>query len=382
MGLLSRRVVVCTAAGLVVAGTWAGALALAQQRAAAAVATAATAFLSSLSDEQRQKASYPLVSEEWTRWHFVPTTSFPRNGLPLADMTDAQRERALDLMRASLSQAGYTTAMTIIQLETPLKAIEAAAAAARARAAAPGADGQGGARQGARRGRGRGTPMVRDPNLYYFTVFGSPAAQGGWGWRVEGHHLSLHFAVDNGKMRVTSTPQFLGANPAQVPEGYVMAGTRALAAQEDLGRALVLALDAKQQGVALIAPTPRNDVQSGTAVRVDTLQPVGLPGTDMTPAQREMLWRLIESYSAVMPADVAADRLAKIKAAGTETLTFAWAGSTEKGQRYHYQVQGPTFVIEHNNTQNNGNHVHSVWRDFNGDFGRDLLAEHLAMVAH
>ena len=378
MGLLSRRVVVCTAAGLVVAGTWAGAIAVAQQRAAAGIAKAATAFLSTLSDEQRQKASFPLASEEWTRWHFVPTTSFPRNGLPLAEMSDAQRQRALDLMRASLSQAGYTTATTIIQLETPLKAIEAEAAAARARAAAPGADAQG----GARRGGGRGTPMVRDPNLYYFSIFGSPAAQTGWGWRVEGHHLSLRFAVDNGKMRVTSTPQFLGANPAQVPEGYAMAGTRVLAAQEDLGRALVQALDARQQAAALVAPTPRNDIQSATAVRVDPLQPAGLPATEMTAAQREMLWRVIESYSAVMPADVAADRLAKIKAAGTEKLTFAWAGSTEKGQRYHYQVQGPTFVIEHNNTQNNGNHIHSVWRDFNGDFGRDLLAEHMAALPH
>jgi hypothetical protein len=161
-----------------------------------------------------------------------------------------------------------------------------------------------------------------------------------------------------------------------------MAGTRALAAQEDLARTLVAALNAKQQAVALVAPTPRNDVQSGTAVRVDPLQPAGLAATEMTPAQREMLWRIIESYSAVMPADIAADRLAKIKTAGTEKLTFAWAGSTEKGQRYHYQVQGPTFVIEHNNTQNNGNHIHSVWRDFNGDFGRDLLAEHMAALPH
>jgi hypothetical protein len=374
MRLMSRRVVVCTAAGLVVAGTWAGARAIAQQRVAAGIAKAATAFLSSLDDAQRQKAAYPLVSEEWTRWHFVPTTSFPRNGLPLAEMTDAQRQRAHDLMRASLSQAGYSTATTIIQLETPLKAIEAAAAAARAAAA-------GGQAQGGRRG-GRGTPQVRDPNLYYFTVFGNPAAKGGWGWRLEGHHLSLRFAVDNGKMQVTSTPQFLGANPAHVPEGQPMAGTRALAAQEDLARTLVAALDAKQQAVALVAPTPRNDVQSGTAVRVDPLQPAGLAATEMTPAQREMLWRIIESYSAVMPADIAADRLAKIKTAGTEKLTFAWAGSTEKGQRYHYQVQGPTFVIEHNNTQNNGNHIHSVWRDFNGDFGRDLLAEHMAALPH
>jgi len=379
MRLVSRRVVVCTAVGLVVAGTWAAGVGLARQKAAASMATAANAFLSTLTPEQRQKATYPLVSEEWTRWHFVPTTQFPRNGLPFGEMTDAQRQRAHDLMKASLSQAGYATATTIIQLEDPLKAIEAEAAAARAKAAATAPPG--GAQGGARRGGGRG-PMVRDPNLYYFTVFGNPSAKASWGWRVEGHHLSLRFAVDNGKMQVTSTPQFLGANPANVPQGYPMAGTRALAAQEDLGRTLVLALDAKQQAVALVAATARNDVQSATAIKVDPLQPVGLAATDMTAAQRDMLMRIIESYSSVMPADIAADRLAKIKTSGTEKLTFAWAGSTDKGRQYHYQVQGPTFVIEHNNTQNNGNHVHSVWRDFNGDFGRDVLAEHMAMFRH
>ena len=387
MRLVSRRVVVCTAVGLVVAGTWAAGVGLARQKAAASMATAANAFLATLTPEQRQKATYPLVSEEWTRWHFVPTTQFPRNGLPFGEMTDVQRKSAHDLMRVSLSQAGYATATTIIRLEDPLKAIEAEAAAARAKAegaaAAGGAPAAPGATQGAaRRGGGRGTPMVRDPNLYYFTVFGTPSGKAGWGWRVEGHHLSLRFAVDNGKMHVTSTPQFLGANPATVPQGYPMAGTRVLAAQEDLGRTLVLALDAKQQAVALVAATPRNDIQSATAIKVDPLQPVGLPATDMTPAQRGMLMRIVESYSSVMPADIAADRLAKIKTAGPDKLTFAWAGSTEKGQRYHYQVQGPTFVIEHNNTQNNGNHIHSVWRDFNGDFGRDLLAEHMAAVAH
>ena len=102
----------------------------------------------------------------------------------------------------------------------------------------------------------------------------------------------------------------------------------------------------------------------------------------MTASQRAMLMKIIDAYANVMPADVAADRLAKIKAAGIEKITFAWSGATEKGQRHHYQIQGPTFLIEHNNTQNNGNHVHSVWRDFNGDFGRDILAEHMAMFRH
>jgi hypothetical protein len=382
MRLVSHRVAVCTVAGLVVAGTWAGSVGYARQKAAATMSTAANAFLTSLTPEQRQKATYPLVSEEWTRWHFIPTNGFPRNGLPFAEMTDGQRQRAHDLMRASLSNVGYTTASTIMQLEVPLKAIETAAAAARAQAAAaqPAQPAQGGQARGG--GGGRGGGQTRDPNLYYFTVFGNPTVKGSWGWRAEGHHLSLHFAVDNGKMQVTSTPQFMGANPAQVPAGYAMAGTRVLAAQEDLGRALLAALDEKQRGVALVSPKAGGDIKTATTVRVSALEPAGLGASAMTAAQRDMLMRIVESYAGMMPPDIAADRLAKIKAAGTEKLTFAWAGSTEKGQQYHYQVQGPTFVLEHNNTQNNGNHIHSVWRDFNGDFGRDLLAEHMAMLPH
>ncbi len=273
MRLVSRRVVIGTIAGLVIAGTWAGAVGYARQKAAAGMAGAANAFLTSLTPEQRQKATYPLVSEEWTRWHFIPTNGFPRNGLPFAEMTDQQRQRAHDLMRVSLSKAGYTAASTIMQLEVPLKAIETAAAAARAQAAAanPAQPAQG----GQARGGGRGGGQTRDPNLYYFTVFGNPTAKGSWGWRAEGHHLSLRFAVDNGKMQVTSTPQFLGANPAQVPAGYELAGTRVLAAQEDLGRALVLALNEKQRAVAVVAATPGNDIKTATTVRVSALEPVG-----------------------------------------------------------------------------------------------------------
>ena len=232
-------------------------------------------------------------------------------------------------------------------------------------------------------GGGGGAPIVRDPELYYFTVFGDPSAKGQWGWRVEGHHVSLRFAVDNGRMQVSSTPQFLGSNPAEVPYGYgPYTGLRVLAAQEDLARALITSLDAKAKAVAIIGDTPRGDVASSTTVKLESPEAVGLAAAAMTASQRAMLMKVIDVYANVMPADVAADRLAKFKAAGIEKIKFAWSGATEKGQRHHYQIQGPTFLIEHNNTQNNGNHVHSVWRDFNGDFGRDILAEHMAMFRH
>lgn len=396
MRLLSRRVLVCTVAGLVVAGTVASAVGIARQRAASGMAAAANVFLASLTPDQRQKASYAVASDEWTRWHFIPASMFQRNGLPLQEMSPTQRARAFDLMKASLSQAGYTAATSIMQLELILRVMEVtpppAAAPAGAPAmsmavqgaavAAPTPAAAGQAPGGGRGGRGGvAAPLIRDPDLYYFTVFGDPSTKTDWGWRVEGHHVSLRFAVDNGKMAVTSTPQFYGANPAEVREGP-QAGLRVLAAEEDTARALLASLTDAEKTTAIVRPTAPGDIATMTTLKVDPLNPVGLAASAMTPAQRDLLMKVIDVYAGMMPADVAADRMTKIRNAGAEKITFAWAGPAERGQKYHYQIQGPTFVIEHNNTQNNGNHVHSVWRDFAGDFGRDLLAEHMATTPH
>jgi hypothetical protein len=373
--------------------------AVARQRAAAAMAKAANEFVSSLTADQRGKAVYPIASEEWTRWNFIPASMFPRNGISFKELNQTQRQRAHDLMKASLSQTGYLTAASVMQLENVLREIEGPSAsagapppAAQAAPAAPAADPStgergaaapgGGGQRGGRGGGGNAAPVIRDPELYYVTVFGDPSAKAPWGWRLEGHHVSLRFAIDNGRLLVSSTPQFLGSNPAEVPYGYgPHTGLRVLAAQEDAARTLVLALDAKRQAIAIVAPSPRG-FASGTRVKFDSPAPVGLPMSQMTAAQRDMLMKLIDSYANIMPADIAAARLARIKTAGTDTIMFAWSGSTEKGRQYQYQVQGPTFLIEHNNTQNDGNHIHAVWRDFNGDFGRDVLAEHMAALPH
>ena len=403
---ISPRVTVNTGLLVAVGVALSIAPAVARQRAAATIAKAANEFVSSLTADQRTKAVYPISSEEWTRWNFIPASMFPRNGISFKELNQTQRQRAHDLMKASLSQTGYLTASSVMQLENVLREIEGPSASAGAPPpatqtapptppAAPAADpapgergaARGGGQRGGRGGRGGGgdgggAPVIRDPELYYLTVFGDPSANGAWGWRLEGHHVSLRFAIDNGKLLVSSTPQFLGANPAEVPYGYgPYTGLRVLAAQEDAARSLVLALDAKRQAIAIVAPNPRG-FASGTTVKFDPQSPVGLPMSQMTSAQRDMLMKLIDSYASVMPADIAAARLAKIKTAGTDSITFAWSGSTEKGRQYQYQVQGPTFLIEHNNTQNNGNHIHAVWRDFNGDFGRDVLAEHMAALPH
>jgi len=248
-----------------------------------------------------------------------------------------------------------------MDLETVLRALEAAE-----RAAAPQPP--------------RGTPLERDPEKYFFSIFGTPSVKDTWGWRVEGHHVSLHFTVVNGTM-VASSPSFFGSNPAEVRQGPKK-GLRILGAEEDAARALLESLDASQRTKAIINGTAPGDMVTMANVNIDPLSPSGLDAGAMTVAQRELLMKLLDVYIGKMASDIADDRLARVRKAGIEKVGFAWAGETERGKKHYYRVQGPTFLIEYDNTQNDGNHIHSVWRDFNGDFGRDLLREHLKSTPH
>ena len=330
---------------------WLAGMTIASERAASGMATAANKFLEALTPEQRQQASFAIDSEEFTRWHFIPTNMFPRHGVPIKSMTEPQRELARNLLRSGLSQPGYLTASGIMDLETILKAIEVNGA------------------------------NVRDPELYYFSVFGTPAKKGNWGWRVEGHHLSLHFVVSNGNA-VGSSPAFFGTNPAEVRVDGPKKGQRLLGQREDTARALLNALDATQRTTVSLADVAPNDIVTMTKVQVDPLTPAGLMASAMTNDQKGLLMKVVEAYTSAMAPDVASEKLAKIRAAGVDKIGFAWAGPVERGQKHYYRVQGPTFLIEYDNTQNDGNHVHSVWRDFEGDFGRDLLREHVNGTPH
>jgi hypothetical protein len=343
--LISRRVVLVL--GLLAALS--GVIVQAQRSSSSApMATAAERFLASLTPEQRQQATFPFDSAERMRWHFVP--QFERNGLQLRGMTEPQRKAAHDLLKTGLSDRGYTTYTQIMQLENILKEAE------------------------------KGKGPTRDPEGYRFSVFGTPSAKGTWAWRVEFHHVSLHFTVVNGTA-IASTPSFAGANPAEVKDGP-QKGQRTLGPLEDTARALVTALDANQRKTAIFTNVALNDIVTENALDINPLSPAGLKASEMTAAQRDLLMKVIDSYTGLMEADIAADRLAKLKIAGVENMAFAWAGSIERGQKHYYRVQGPTFLIEFDNTQNDGNHVHSVWRDFRGDFGRDLLREHLRTSLH
>jgi hypothetical protein len=307
---------------------------------------AADAFLTSLEPEQRSKALFAFEDGERLNWHFVPRQ---RRGLPLSEMSAEQQQLARGILRAGLSQRGYLTASTIIELELVLRELGE-------------------------------NPSFRDPGLYYFSIFGTPSRAAPWGFRAEGHHLSLNFTLVRDTLIATS-PAFFGANPAEVRRGSRQ-GLRPLADEEDIGRELVLSLDERQLGHALIATATPRDIVTGNAARVEPLSPVGIRVTDLRPEQTAILIRLIDVYLGRMAEPLAERRRAALERTDFGHVTFAWAGSTRPGQAHYYRLQGPSFLVEYDNTQNGANHIHTVWRDFAGDFGRDLLREHYSNAPH
>ena len=319
---------------------------------------AAIVFLSTLTPEQRQIVSFAFDNlTERERFGYVPTEQHPRAGLSIERMTGRQRAAAHDLLKAGLSEKGYMTADAIMQLESVLHLIENP----------PGAP-------------PRPRALERNPLKYFVWVFGTPGTRGTWGWKLEGHHVSLNFTIVNGTM-VSTSPHFFGADPAEVRDGP-QKGLRLLGYEEDPARELVMMLDPSQRAKAVIAATAPNEILTRNHSVIKPLSPAGIAAAELQPRQRDMLMRVVNAYTSAMAPDLAADRMASLTKAGLERITFAWAGELERGKRHYYRVQGPTFLIEFDNTQDNGNHVHSVWRDFNGDWGRDLLRDHLASVPH
>ncbi len=321
---------------------------VARMRSVAAMADAGNKFLASLSAEQKAKASISFDDQNRLDWHFIPRD---RKGLPLKEMNEAQRKLAHEFLKTGLSANGYQKATTIISLEPVLRELE---------------------------GPQRRNP--RDEELYYFSVFGTPGAKDRWGWRVEGHHMSLNFTVVKGEL-LANTPLGFGANPAEVREGP-RKGLRALANEEDRGREVVRALDEKQRAVAIFDPKAPSDILTLHKIKADPLSPAGIAYSGLTKQQKDLLMKLVDAYLANMPDEVAKQRREKLQKAGLDTIHFGWAGGVNKGDPHYYRVQGKTFLIEYDNTQNNANHIHSAWRDFDGDFGIDLLREHYRQTPH
>jgi hypothetical protein len=265
-------------------------------------------------------------------------------------MTPDQQKLAHYVVAEVLSHQAYAKVHAIIALERVLDEIEQ--------------------RQGSRRG------LPRDPALYYLTIFGSPSATEPWSFRFEGHHVSLHFAVASDDIRCT--PCFLGSNPAVVRHDDRVV-TRPLREEEDVARDLLASLDDAQLARAMISPDAPDDIVTTNLPTLDELpNGGGLPATDMGDEQRALLETLVSVYVERMRSDVAGAEMDRLRAAGLDRLTFAWAGSIERGERHYYRLTGPTFLAEYDNTQDNANHVHAVWRDLERDFGADLLRAHLA----
>lgn len=327
---------------------------------------AAEQFLNLLNGDLQRKAVFSFSSDERFIWHYIPTaiSSLPpavrqnahdRKGLSIQEMNGEQRLAAHTLLRSALSTQGYLKATSIMYLEEVLREIESALDNA---------------------------PFLsaRNPELYFFAFFGTPKKDAPWGWRVEGHHLSLHFSWVSNDL-VIATPAFMGSNPAIVTHGR-HAGSRILAAEEELAREFLRSLTAQQTSQAVIETTAPQDVITKNNRKANPGAPVGLGAAHLNGLQRALLMRLLGEYVSNFNPALAQLQLEKIERVGVEKIHFAWAGSTERGKPHYYRLHSPKLLIEYDNTQNNANHIHTVCRDLENDFGGDALRQHYEKGGH
>jgi hypothetical protein len=360
---------------------------------------AAQALLAGLQPDQISQVGWSWSAAESqaerVQWFYTPTD---HGGLALGAMTPRQYQSTMALVATGLSEAAYVTVSTIMGLENVLDRAENFA--------------------GQTFGRERG----RDPGLYQVRIFGTPG-EAVWGWRFGGHHVSLNNLVVDGAL-VSSTPCFLGADPATSP---LLGATslRPLGGVEDLGRSLARSLDDEQRSLALLTPRPPVDVVGGNRSRVGpgdrvmalgdvfrggladqpemarrmdaafqstqqhygitsadhkavelTAVPRGVQASDLSTEQRELLLAVLDCYTGRVPEELVAREAARFAGPLLDAVHFAWAGGLAPGDACYYRLQGPRLLIEYDNVQRLANHAHSVWRDPEGDFGADVLAAH------
>ena len=311
---------------------------------AADMANAANAFLATLKPEQIAKATFELDDTNRTRWHFVPTEMHPRYGLSFREMQQDQQHMAYALLASVLSARGLQKTAQIMSLEQILHDANP---------------------------KGR---FARDPKWYFISIFGKPSVKGTWGWRFEGHHLSLSFTVVDGHIGGL-TPSFLGTNPGKVLDGP-RKGLQVLAKEEKIARALARSLNAEQRKVAVVDEKAPADIITKADRKAKRLEPLGLAASEMNKKQFTQLWTLIEEYLLNYRPDLAEEGLKHLEGLDLKMIHFAWAGSLESGKGHYYRIQAPDLLIEYDNTQNGANHVHCVVRDLKRDFGEDLLRQH------
>ena len=307
---------------------------------------AAVAFLASLSKDQRSLAEIGFLDEGKRKsWYYTPVE---RHGLTFTQMDGFQRDLAHGLLGTGLSGTGVHQARTIMFLESILAEIE-----------------------------GPQAKWIRDPERYYITVFGIPGSTEPWGWRFEGHHISINYTIVNGDL-IGPTPIFFGSNPATVLHGDHQ-GVRALADEEEAARDLLASLDTDQKKLAIVSEVAPVDILTRNVPTVTdelTDEPGGIDGGRMTESQRANMRQLIEVYLARFPENVANHEFKKVSVVDDSSIHFAWSGPEARGEGHYYRVLGPTFLAEYDCTQNDANHVHAVWRDLTNDFGADILRHH------
>jgi hypothetical protein len=350
------RIVRLAAIGFSVAAGVVGALAVSPGSSAkqlllfsAADAKPVNDFLASLPDDLRKRATFPIDSPERTQWYFVPRE---RVGVSLLDLNDQQSELLGPVLASALSPEGLLEARGVLKHENILRRVETEAGIDATR---------------------------RDPGRYYVSVFGILKAGAPWSWRFEGHHLSINVTHVPGlpSLPTVVAPVFVGANPARVMSGP-QTGFRLMAAEEDLGRELVTLLSEAHRKIAVIRDTAPSDIVTGNDPKVRPLELEGLAAADMSEAGQQALRRLVDLYLGRLTPEYAKDAHARLDRAGFGKVRFAWAGGLESGQKHYYRVHGPTLLIEYDNTQNDANHIHTVYRDLDYDFGGDALRRHLS----
>ena len=315
---------------------------------AAAMAESARHFLRSLDSDGQNQTNLTFDDENRYDWHYIPRPG-ERKGIAYKSMTAAQSQLADRLMSTALSHEGLSRALGVMYLDQILFEIE--------------------------------KRPVRDSELYYVTVFGDPSSEGNWGWRVEGHHLSLNITLQDGEV-ISTSPMFMGANPARVREDGAQAGLEVLADEQVLARQLLHSFDEGQRETVVYADKAPRDIATREQRQADPGPPLGLSVREMTGAQADLLMRLVETYAYRMRPQLADLELEEMRRADVREIHFGWAGESEFGEPHYYRIQGPTFLVEYDNVQNGANHIHSVWRDLTGDFGDDVLSQHYAGSPH
>lgn len=304
--------------------------------------------INSLDSAQKAKSVFPFDDMSRYDWHYLPATMVARQGACLKDLNSTQKKNIYALLKSFLSDKGYTRTQDIMNNEYYLKELEP-------------------------------NNINRIPENYYVAFYGNPGTDSVWGWKFSGHHVALNFTIVNNQLAFA--PFFFGIYPAEIKAGQNK-GRRIIKEEEDIGFKLINILTSEQKSKAIFQLKAFTDIVTTNSAQVGALKSVGILAKDLMHQQKVILNKLIVAYLSSMPSEIAEIRMKRIVSEDFNEIKFGWAGGLIPGEPHYYRIQGKTFLIEFDNTQHNANHIHTVWRDFNGDFGIDLLKEHYQNSKH